>query len=91
LLSKERHQTATGSGTQQIARDVAKTDRYAIPCKLRKKVEMLFAYLKRILVPRRIRLRGPCSAKDEILLAAIAQNLTKLAKLIPMPQKSQVV
>ncbi len=49
--------------------------------KLRKKVEMLFAHLKRILGLGRLRLRGPCGAKDEFLLAATAQNLRKLAKL----------
>jgi hypothetical protein len=33
----------------------------------------------------RLRLRGPNGAHDEFLLAATAQNLRKLAKLIPMP------
>ena len=51
----------------------------------RKKVEMLFAHLKRILKLDRLRLRGPNGAKDEFLLAATAQNLRKLAKLIPDP------
>ena len=51
----------------------------------RKKVEMLFAHLKRILKLDRLRLRGPNGARDEFLLAATAQNLRKLAKLIPMP------
>ena len=46
---------------------------------------MLFAHLKRILKLDRLRLRGPCGAKDEFLLAATAQNLRKLAKLIPQP------
>lgn len=46
---------------------------------------MLFAHLKRILKLDRLRLRGPNGAKDEFLLAATAQNLRKLAKLIPMP------
>ena len=73
-------------GARQMARDIAKTDEYAISCKLRKKVEMLFAHLKRILGLGRLRLRGPCGANDEFLLAATAQNLRKLAKLIPMPQ-----
>lgn len=45
----------------------------------RKKVEMLFAHLKRIL--KLDRLRGPCGARDEFHLAAIAQNLRKLAKI----------
>jgi hypothetical protein len=30
----------------------------------------------------RLRLRGPCGAHDEFLLAATAQNLRKLAKLV---------
>ena len=46
-------------------------------------VEMLFAHLKRILKLDRLRLRGPNGAKDEFLLAATAQNLRKLAKLLP--------
>ena len=46
---------------------------------------MLFAHLKRILKPDRLRLRGPNGAKDELLLAATAQNLRKLAKMIPTP------
>lgn len=48
----------------------------------RKKVEMLFAHLKRILGLSRSRLRGPNGAKDEFHLAATAQNLRKLAKLV---------
>lgn len=51
----------------------------------RKKVEMLFAHLKRILRLDRLRLRGPNGARDEFHLAAAAQNLRKLAKIIPMP------
>ena len=51
----------------------------------RKKIEMLFAHLKRILKLGRLRLRGPTGASDEFLLAATAQNLRKLAKLRPKP------
>jgi IS5 family transposase len=68
------------------ARDIAKTDAYLISRRERKKVEMLFAHLKRILKLDRLRLRGPCGARDEFLLAATTQNLRKLAKLIPMRQ-----
>lgn len=71
-------------GARQMARDIAKTEEYSISCKLRKKVEMLFAHLKRILKLDRLRLRGPCGANDEFLLAATAQNLRKLAKLFPI-------
>ena len=66
-------------------RAIAKTEAYAVSCRERKKVEMLFAHLKRILRLGRLRLRGPNGAKDEFLLAATAQNLRKLAKLIPLP------
>jgi hypothetical protein len=67
------------------ARAIAKTAAYAISRRERKKIEMLFAHLKRILKLDRLRLRGPSGAKDEFLLAATAQNLRKLAKLIPFP------
>ena len=51
----------------------------------RKRVEMLFAHLKRILRLGRLRLRGPRGAQDEFTLAAIAQNLRRLAKLVVRP------
>jgi Transposase DDE domain len=70
------------------ARAIAKTEAYAVSCRERKKVEMLFAHLKRILRLGRLRLRGPSGAKDEFLLAATAQNLRKLAKLIPFRHRS---
>lgn len=54
---------------------------------IRKKVEVLFAHLKRILGLGRLRLRDPCGANDDFLLAATAQNLRKLAKIFPAPQK----
>ena len=65
------------------ARAIAQTEAYLVSRRERKKVEMLFAHLKRILKLDRLRLRGPCGAHDEFLLAATAQNLRKLAKLIP--------
>jgi hypothetical protein len=46
---------------------------------------MLFAHLKRILRLVRLPLRGPSGAKFEFTLAAIAQNLRRLAKLAPRP------
>jgi len=71
-------------GARDLARDLSKTDAYVTSRRERKKVEMLFAHLKRILKLDRLRLRGPNGAKDEFHLAAAAQNLRKLAKLIPM-------
>ena len=73
-------------GARDMARDIAKTDAYVTSRRERKKVEMLFAHLKRILKLDRLRLRGPNGAKDEFLLAATAQNLRKMAKIIPMPK-----
>lgn len=68
---------------RDYARQIATTDAYVVSRRERKKVEMLFAHLKRILKLDRLRLRGPMGARDEFLLAATAQNLRKLAKLIP--------
>lgn len=70
-------------GARDFARDIAKTEAYVVSRRQRKKVEMLFAHLKRILGLDRLRLRGPNGARDEFLLAATAQNLRKLAKLLP--------
>ena len=71
--------------SRNVARVTAQTPQYAISCKLRKKVEMSFAHLKRIHGLGRLRLRGPCGGYDEFILAATAQNLKKLAKLAPNP------
>jgi transposase len=72
-------------GARDMARQIASSWEGRTARRLRKKVEMLFAHLKRILRLDRLRLRGPNGARDEFLLAATAQNLRKLAKLIPMP------
>ncbi|WP_284201091.1 transposase, partial [Sinorhizobium fredii] len=68
---------------RDVARAIAGTPDYECSRHRRKKVEMLFAHLKRILRMARLRLRGPCGARDEFLLAATAQNLRRLAKLRP--------
>tara|TARA_R110000796_G_scaffold49598_2_gene118214 strand:+ start:165 stop:431 length:267 start_codon:yes stop_codon:yes gene_type:complete len=66
---------------RDVARRIMASEAYVTSRRERKKVEMLFAHLKRILKLDRLRLRGPNGAKDEFLLAATAQNLRKLAKL----------
>jgi transposase len=71
---------------RDMARAIANSWEGRASRRLRKKVEMLFAHLKRILKLDRLRLRGPNGARDEFLLAATAQNLRKLAKLIPTPK-----
>jgi len=72
-------------GARDMAREIAKSWEGRTSRRLRKKIEMLFAHLKRILKLDRLRLRGPNGARDEFILAATAQNLRKMAKLIPMP------
>ena len=72
-------------GARDMARDIAKTEAYRTSRCQRKKIEMLFAHLKRILKLGRLRLRGPRGAQDEFTLAAIAQNLRRLAKLAAQP------
>ena len=51
----------------------------------RKKIEMRFAHMKRILRLDRLRLRGLSGVKDEVLLTATAQNLRRLAKFLCRP------
>ena len=77
---------------RDVARAIAKTHEYALSRKLRKKVEMLFAHLKRILKLDRLRLRGLSGAKDEFLMAATVQNLRRMAKwLVPKAGKGEMV
>jgi uncharacterized protein with von Willebrand factor type A (vWA) domain len=71
-------------GARDMARQIASSWEGRTSRRLRKKIEMLFAHLKRILKLDRLRLRGPNGARDEFTLAATAQNLRKMAKLIPM-------
>jgi len=66
--------------SRNVARRIAGTDAYRQSRKDRKKVEVLFAHLKRILKLDRLRLRGRRGARDEFLLAATAQNLRPMAK-----------
>lgn len=67
---------------RDVARRIATTAAYQRSRCERKKVEMLFAHLKSILKLDRLRLRGLSGAMDEFTLAAIAQNLRRLAKFV---------
>jgi transposase len=86
FITREEHEDA-----RQVARDIAKTPQYDISMKLRKKVEMLFAHLKRILglgapttrsmrrqrriPPRRNRPEPPETGEDLSCTAEIAKHL----------------
>jgi transposase len=70
---------------RDVARSLAGTEAFERSRHERKRIEMRFAHLKRILRLGRLRLRGPRGAQDEFGLAAIAQNLRRLAKLVTAP------
>lgn len=85
-IARSVHESA-----REVARTIAKTAAYRQSRKDRKKVEMLFAHLKRILKLDRLRLRGLSGANDEFLLAAAAQNLRRMAKwLVPRAGKEEM-
>ena len=65
---------------RDVVRRLRETPEYEQSKRDRKKVEMAFAHLKRVLGFRRLRLRGPTGAQDEFLLAATVQNLRKLTR-----------
>ena len=70
---------------RDYARSLVGTEPYERSRRERKKVEMLFAHLKRHLGFERMRLRGLSGANDEFLLAATVQNLRRLVRLAAMP------
>jgi transposase len=68
------------------ARAINETDAYRTKSfHERKKVEMLFAHMKRHLRFTRLRLRGLASANDEFLMMATVQNLRRMARLCARP------
>ena len=76
---------------RDVARSLASTEGFEQSRRERKKIEMRFAHLKRILKLGRLRLRGPRGAQDEFVLAAIAQNLRRLASLLARPPPAGVL
>lgn len=66
---------------RDVARRIGATVQYQRSRHERKKVEVLFAHLKRILKIDRLRLRGLTGSADEFTLAAAVQNLRRLAML----------
>jgi hypothetical protein len=67
---------------RDVARAVAKTEDYHRSRRQRKKAEMLFAHMKRVLKVDRLRLRGLSGAQDEFVLTATAQNLRPMANYL---------
>lgn len=94
-----RERCATGSSrnvtrnvhedAREHARALRGTEAYARSVRERRKIEMLFAHLKRNLGLRRLRLCGLSGAGDEFLLVATALNLRRLARsLVAAPPMS---
>jgi hypothetical protein len=77
---------------RDVARRICMTPDYRRSQCERKKIEVLFAHLKRILKLDKLRLRGFSGAQDEFLLAATAQNLRRMAKwLTPVAQEANLI
>jgi len=86
----------TPSTSRKVTRDIdedvrdrvralANTEAFQQSRRERKKIEMRFAHMKRILKLDRLRLRGLSGVKDEVLLTATAQNLRRLVKFLCRP------
>ncbi len=80
-----RVQRDVNEQARDVARSLMGTEAYLQPGHERKKIETLFADVKRNLGLTRLRLRGLTGARDEFLLAATVQNLRRLAKLPAIP------
>ena len=93
--AQRNHRAKIPRDIHEHARDVARsfvgTEGFEQSRRERKKIEMRFAHLKRILRLGRLRLRGPRGAQDEFVLAAIAQNLRRLASLVARPPPAQAL
>jgi transposase len=75
---------------RDVARVICNSDEYNNKSvNERKKVEMLFAHMKRHLRFDRLRLRGIKSANDECLMVATVQNLKRMVKLCAQPPPAQ--
>ncbi len=73
------------------ARALAGSELYLQSRRQRKKIETRFGDLKWNLGLTRLRLRGLSGARDEFHLAAIVQNLRRLAKLAAIPPPSPMI
>ena len=76
---------------RDLARSFVGTEGFKQSQRERKKIEIRFAHLKRILRLGRLRLRGPRGAQDEFGLAVIAQNLRRIATLVARPPPAKVL
>jgi transposase len=71
-------------GARDMARDIATTDAYVVSRQRAEEGRDALRPPQAHPEARPLRLRGPSGARDEFHLAAAAQNLRKMAKIIPM-------
>jgi hypothetical protein len=69
---------------RDVARALAKTEAFEQSCRDRKRVEMLFAHLKRILRLGRLRLRGPRGAHAPFQRVAVNEMQAAMPALMRM-------
>jgi hypothetical protein len=67
---------------RQRARELANTPEFARAQRQRKKVEALFAELKKQIGLRRLRLRRMKFVREQFFLAAAAQNIKRLVRFL---------
>ena len=75
---------------RQRTRDLANTPAFASAQRQRKKVEALFAELKNQIGLRRLRLRRMKFVREQFFLAAAAQNIKRLVRLLSQGPRSML-
>src|SRR5204862_4394027 len=70
---------------RQRARELANTPEFAQAQRQRKKVEALFAELKNQIGLRRLRLRRIKFVREQVFMAAAAQNIKRLVRFLSPP------
>ena len=90
-VSRRKITRSIYESSREVARAIAQTPAYKKTRRQRKKVEMLFAHMKRVLKMDRLRLRGMNGARDEFLLMATAQNLRRIVRTLGTGPPGQAV
>jgi DDE family transposase len=81
----KKYARAASIGIRQRARELANTREFAHAQRQRKKVEALFAELKKQIGLRRLRLRRLKFVREQFFLAAVAQKIKRLVRFLSQP------
>ena len=74
----------------QMARELAQTPAYNYPKRERNKIEALFSELKVRMGLQRVRLRRLWNVSEQFYLAATAQNLKRLVRLLSQRESAPI-